>query len=328
MSMNVMICHSSFGVLDALTETIATALPQAAVLRAENLTSAYHLAEHQQPQHILIDAHLAATGEFDLLHSLIKILKIRCWIIGTADRGNRHIALRELPFISLQITPPELAAILETPSATVAPEACKAPKAPDHVVFHRDSLILIGASTGGVDALAKILANFPRHAPPTFVVQHTGGSFTKSLIRLLDGATEARVRPACASEIPMPGHVYLAPGGALHLCLEGKAKPRIALRDEGLLSGHRPSIDALFRSAAPFARHAAAALLTGMGQDGARGLLALRQAGAHTIGQDAATSVVYGMPRVAMEMGAVAEQLPISKIGPALLDACTMKARA
>ena len=98
--------------------------------------------------------------------------------------------------------------------------------------------------------------------------------------------------------------------------------------EDTLISGHRPSIDALFSSAIGYDPHVVAALLTGMGRDGAQGLLALRHAGAVTLGQDEATSVVYGMPRMAMEMGAVTQQLPIQKIGPALLQACHAKARA
>ncbi|WP_342071641.1 CheB methylesterase domain-containing protein [Yoonia algicola] len=194
--------------------------------------------------------------------------------------------------------------------------------------YDPQKLILIGASTGGIDALLTIVKHFDEHCPPVLIVQHTGGSFAKSLIRLLNSACCAVVTSAEDGMAAMNGHIYLAPDDQFHLTLAPRRRPFLHLQSGGQISGHRPSIDALFTSALPMAPRVSAALLTGMGKDGADGLTKLRRAGAHTIGQDQRTSVVYGMPRVAMEMGGVCEQLPLDTIGPALLNACLAEVRA
>jgi two-component system chemotaxis response regulator CheB len=193
--------------------------------------------------------------------------------------------------------------------------------------FDPRHVILIGASTGGIDALLKVIKTFDITCPPILIVQHTGGQFAKSLIRLLDGACRAKVLTAIDGMALAAGSIYLAPDDQSHMVLSANAKPRIRLDQSATLSGHRPSIDALFTSATNIAPHVSAALLTGMGKDGAAGLTELRSNGAYTIGQDEQTSVVYGMPRVAMEMGGVCEQLPLNSIGPALLRSCKAKVR-
>ena len=123
-------------------------------------------------------------------------------------------------------------------------------------------------------------------------------------------------------------HVYLAAGGGAHLCLQKGRPLRAALVAAPPVSGHCPSVDMLFQSAVPQAAHVSAALLTGMGKDGADGLVQLRAAGATTFAQDEATSVVFGMPRIAQERGGVERMLPIDKIGPALLEAARKRTKA
>ena len=185
----------------------------------------------------------------------------------------------------------------------------------------RQSIILLGASTGGVDALLQIICHFSQDCPPTLIVQHTGDQFTKSLVRLFDASSNARVMAADDGMLLETGHIYLSPGAHVHLCLAASAQLRVKLCPSAARLGHRPSVDALFDSAVPHARNVTAAILTGMGKDGANGLAALRRAGARTFGQDRATSVVYGMPRAALAIGAIERELPIAKIGWALLDA-------
>ena len=123
-----------------------------------------------------------------------------------------------------------------------------------------------------------------------------------------------------------PGHVYIAPGGLTHLEVAGTT-PRVRLSQGDTVSGHRPSVDVLFRSVARLRRPMTGVILTGMGRDGAQGLLEMREAGAHTLGQDEASSVVYGMPRVAHEIGAVERQLPLSRLSSAILDLCAAPPR-
>lgn len=195
------------------------------------------------------------------------------------------------------------------------------PSSPSHRGGGR--FILIGSSTGGVDALMKIISHFSKNCPPTLIVQHTGGVFAKSLIRLLDSATEANVVAATDSAEIQIGNIYLAPNDTAHLCIAAGNTARISLRNTANSYGHRPSVNALFESAVPFARQVTAVILTGMGRDGATGMVALRKAGAQTFGQDEQTSVVYGMPKAAHDLGGVETQLPLSKIGPMLLRAAS-----
>ena len=176
-------------------------------------------------------------------------------------------------------------------------------------------LIAIGASTGGVEALHHILPSFPRNCPPTIIVQHISAAFAPAMADRLDRQCAVTVQLIESGMPLLPGHVYLAPGNDRHAVI-GKAGWLTATMAPGdPVSGHRPSIDMLFESVARSLGPAAVGiLLTGMGQDGARGLLAMRQAGAHTIAQDQATSTVYGMPRVAADMGAAEKILPLPRI--------------
>ena len=166
----------------------------------------------------------------------------------------------------------------------------------------------IGSSTGGVEAVEEVIKDFPASSPPIVICQHMPSLYTSSFAARLDSLIpQLSVAEAKDGEVLTPGMVRIAPGGERHLMLEGHA-PRLftRLRAGEPVGGHRPSVDRLFHSIAQTAGGTALGIiLTGMGQDGAEGLLAMRQAGARTIGQDKASSVVYGMPRVAAELGAV-----------------------
>jgi two-component system chemotaxis response regulator CheB len=181
-------------------------------------------------------------------------------------------------------------------------------------------IVAIGSSTGGVEALINVLSQFPANCPPTVITQHMPAVFTRSFAERLNRLCRPQVAEAVDGAPLSPGHVYLAPGGATHLEVAGGTALRCRLRATDPVNGHRPSVDVLFASLAKAAGAAAVGvILTGMGRDGAAGLLALRQAGAATLGQDEATSLVYGMPRAAFELGAVDKQLPLDRIGAAIL---------
>ncbi|CUH82420.1 CheB methylesterase domain-containing protein [Tropicibacter naphthalenivorans] len=182
-----------------------------------------------------------------------------------------------------------------------------------------DPIILIGASTGGIDALLKVLADFGEDCPPTLVVQHTGRGFGESLANLLDKKCKAKVTLAQEEGPIQIGKVIIGAGSQAHLVIKNAPSLMYKLTDFGNVSGHMPSVDALFDSATHLGPRIRAALLTGMGRDGAEGLRKLRLAGAKTIAQDEESSVVYGMPRAAMENGGVELCLPLDKIGAALL---------
>lgn len=181
------------------------------------------------------------------------------------------------------------------------------------------TLIAIGASTGGVEAIRAVLTPLPADCPPIVIAQHMPAGFTTRFAQRLDELTALKVVEAVDRAPLQAGHVYVAPGG-FHLLLEkssGQLKCRLSSGAE--VSGHRPSVDALFESVAKVVGNkAVGAILTGMGRDGARGLKMMRAAGCYTIGEAKSTALVYGMPRVAFEEGAVVEQAPLDAIAAKL----------
>jgi two-component system chemotaxis response regulator CheB len=187
-----------------------------------------------------------------------------------------------------------------------------------------DRVIAIGSSTGGVEALIAILTRFPANCPPTVITQHMPATFTKSFSERLDRLCAPKVTEAADGAPLESGHVYVAPGGEQHLEVGGSTTLRCRLSHGPAVNGHRPSVDVLFRSmAGAVGARGVGAILTGMGRDGAEGLLAMRRAGARTFGQDEATSIVYGMPKAAFELGAVERQAPLDRLAAELLKAPT-----
>lgn len=185
-----------------------------------------------------------------------------------------------------------------------------------------DKLIAIGSSTGGVEALFSLLPALPEDCPPVLVVQHMPATFTASFAERLNSECRVQVVEAVDGTPVMPGTVYIAPGGDTHMELSGGVQGRIKLRRGDPVGGHRPSVDVLFRSVAALGSSAVGAILTGMGADGAEGLLAMRQAGARTFGQTRDTCVVWGMPRAALEAGGVEKEVGLSAMPGAILQAC------
>jgi len=184
------------------------------------------------------------------------------------------------------------------------------------------AVIAIGASTGGVEAIRAVLTSLPADCPPVVIAQHMPAGFTERFAHRLDELSALKVQEA-ADRLPLEvGNAYVAPGG-YHLRVEkslGQLKCRLMHDDP--VSGHRPSVDALFESVArAVGPMAVGAILTGMGGDGARGLKLMREAGAYTVGQSPSSALVYGMPRVAFEQGAVVEQAPIEAIAGKLVNA-------
>lgn len=197
-------------------------------------------------------------------------------------------------------------------------------------------IIVIGASTGGVEALHTLLAGFPADCPPTLIVQHINACFAGAIAQSFDRSARPKVMLA-ESDMPLErGMVLLAPGSDRHLqvAAAGSRGWRCVLREGDPVSGHRPSVDRLFSSlastlGASAGPRALGVLLTGMGQDGAQGMAQLASIGARTIAQDQASCVVYGMPRAAIELGAASDVLPLDRIASAIFaPAAPAKARA
>jgi two-component system chemotaxis response regulator CheB len=185
-----------------------------------------------------------------------------------------------------------------------------------------DRLIAIGASAGGTEAIRVVLEQMPPDAPAIVITQHIPAEFSRAFAQRMDRLSAMSVCEAQHGQQIVPGHAYIAPGGRHLEILRSGARWQCSLTDSAPVSRHRPSVDVLFRSVRNSAgRNSVAALLTGMGDDGARGLLELRETGVHTIAQDQATSLVWGMPGSAVKLGAACEVLPLERIAQRLLQA-------
>jgi len=184
-----------------------------------------------------------------------------------------------------------------------------------------DKLVCIGSSTGGTIALEYLVQRFPAQFPPVLVVQHMPPGFTKQFAERLNTLSPLRVVEATAGDLIVPGTVYIAPGG-YHLEVQRRgASLYTQLTTSEREHFQRPAVDVLFRSAAAaMGRNVAAALLTGMGRDGAEGMKVLKDAGARTIAQDEESSVVWGMPKAAIDLGAAEEVLGLDRIAPRLVS--------
>jgi len=185
----------------------------------------------------------------------------------------------------------------------------------------KPGLVAIGASLGGTQALQTVLTALPPDCPPVLIVQHMPARVTHAFAERLDGLCRIAVREARDGEPALPGQALVAPGGR-HLRLQRRgAGWAVEVLDGPRVNRHRPAVDVLFRSAAQQAgADAVGMLLTGMGADGARGLLEMRGAGAWTVAQDEASCVVYGMPRAAAELGAACAVLPLSAMAGVIAD--------
>ncbi len=184
-----------------------------------------------------------------------------------------------------------------------------------------DRVVAIGTSTGGTQALEAVLIALPRTAPGIVVVQHMPEHFTSAFAERLDRICQIRVKEAETEDRVMPGLALIAKGGKHMLLKRSGAQYRVEIKDGPLVSRHRPSVDVLFRSTANAAgRNALGIIMTGMGDDGARGLKEMREAGAFTAAQDEATCVVYGMPKEAVKLGAVEIELPLNKIPELIMN--------
>jgi two-component system chemotaxis response regulator CheB len=211
-----------------------------------------------------------------------------------------------------------------TPVAPATPPRRSAdavlPRTPTKVTATTDRIVVIGASTGGTEALQELLESMPPDAPAIVIVQHMPEVFTKAFADRLNETCAIEVREAKHGDGLRPGLALIAPGNFHTMVQRGAGKYFVQVATGELVSRHRPSVDVLFRSAAQVAgANAVGVIMTGMGDDGARGLLEMKQAGAFTIAQDEATCVVFGMPKEAIALGAVDEVQPLPQIGPALL---------
>lgn len=181
-------------------------------------------------------------------------------------------------------------------------------------------IVAIGASTGGTEAIKEILSRYPINCPGTLIAQHMPEVFTRSFAKRLDDTCPANVKEAEDGDEVQPGKVLLAPGSKHMVLRRDGSSYRVRVKDGPYINYQKPSVDVLFQSVAKYAgKNAVGVILTGMGADGARGLKTMRDTGANTIAQDEKSCVVFGMPRVAINMGAVAYVLPLQDISEKII---------
>ena len=270
----------------------------------ESLASAYASTEAAPPDLVVCSKKIAHQAEFAMFEALIGITGGK--IVAVHATGGAATVIRALGL------PAHTQAVASPPPAMIAPVPQK--------------LVAIGSSTGGIEALSQILSAYPVNCPPTVIVQHIRPDFLDSVVDRLNRVCSASVQAATEGHRLQPGQVLFAPGVLSHLEVDAKSL-LCHLRDGPAVSGHQPSIDILFKSIAAHGPKAVGVLLTGMGRDGATGLGEMRRAGAWTISQDAATSTVYGMPRVADEEHASCDVLPLPRIGKAILAAAAKRSQ-
>ena len=212
--------------------------------------------------------------------------------------------------------------------ATVRPKQSAAPGAPapakplsTAMIKTTDTIIAIGSSTGGTEAVKDILEVLPPNTPPIVITQHMPERFTKTWAERLNGLCKISVKEAQDGDSVLPGHALVAPGNYHMTLVRSGARYTVRIGQEPPVNRHRPSVDVMFDSVARHAGgNAVGVILTGMGGDGARGLLAMKQAGASTIAQDEASCVVFGMPKEAIKLGGVDKVLPLTDIAGAVLE--------
>jgi len=290
------------------------------------------------PDVVTLDIEMPHMNGIEFLRKIMELRPTPVVMISTLTQAGAEITLEalEIGAVDFVAKPADAGAVLHLGSELIpkiksAAQArlrpritpLRRPQARASLPGPSDKIIAIGASTGGVEALKALLMELPADVPPVLITQHMPERFTGAFARRLDSECPMHVYEAGHNQVIEHGCAYIAPGGH-HLEIERRGGTlQCSLNDGPLVSGHRPSVDVLFHSVAKnVAPRAVGVILTGMGKDGADGLLAMRKAGCATLGQDESTALVYGMPRVAFEIGAVERQFPLLGLPDAILSAC------
>ncbi|WP_394648530.1 chemotaxis response regulator protein-glutamate methylesterase [uncultured Sphingomonas sp.] len=281
----------------------------------------------QCPVPVVMCSSLVEEGSETLLQALEAgavdvILKPR---VGVADHlAEAHLMIREtVKGAARARLGARRSAQVRAPAQKLSADAVLPPPNGRAMSKTTEMVVCIGASTGGTEALREVLEALPANSPGIVIVQHMPESFTRAFAKRLDGLCEIDVKEAEDGDTVMRGRALIAPGGLRHTMLERQgARYVVSVKEGPLVSRHRPSVDVLFRSAARNAgSNAVGIIMTGMGDDGARGLLEMKQAGARTFAQDEETSIVFGMPKEAIARGAADKIVPLNRVAKELLTA-------
>ncbi|MGO8919205.1 MAG: protein-glutamate methylesterase/protein-glutamine glutaminase [Stellaceae bacterium] len=339
MPIRVLIVDDSALIRQVLSELLASDRDIEVVGTAPDPIVARDKIKALNPDVLTLDIEMPRMDGLSFLDKVMTLRPMPVVVVSTLTQQGADAALRALELGAVDyVAKPTLdirqgvialgaelvAKVKAAATANVKARAAKKPGGRPLVFDHRLSsegwIVAIGASTGGVEALQELLTVLPASAPAILVTQHMPAGFTASFAQRLDPRCAMSVAEATDGARVMAGHVYIANGNHhLELARSG-AHYKCRVRDGAPVSGHRPSVDVLFRSVAAAAgRSATGVILTGMGKDGAEGLLELRRAGGRTLGQDELSCLIYGMPKAAKELGAVEKELPLSRIPQEIL---------
>jgi two-component system chemotaxis response regulator CheB len=297
------------------------------------------LIKKHNPDVLTLDVEMPRMDGLDFLEKLMRLRPMPVLMVSSLTERGSEITLRALELGAVDfVTKPKLGirdGLLEyteiiadklRAAARARPKALQAmPETPRQVLRSplstSEKLVIIGASTGGTEAIRHVLRPLPPDSPAILITQHMPAGFTRSFAQRLDSLCSLTVREATHGERVLPGHVYLAPGGEYHMRLgRSGANYVVELDPAEPVNRHRPSVDVLFHSVALSAgRNAVGVILTGMGKDGAAGLLEMKRAGARTLAQDEASCVVFGMPREAIALGAADEVVSLDTMSERIL---------
>lgn len=322
-----------------MTEIINSHPDMEVVATAPDPLVARELIKQFNPDVLTLDVEMPRMDGLDFLEKLMRLRPMPVVMVSSLTERGGEITLRALELGAIDfVTKPRLGirdGLLEyseliaekiraASRARLQRRAAAAPASGPRLSSHYSSsekLVMLGASTGGTEAIREVLEPLPPDSPAILITQHMPAGFTRSFAQRLNTLCAVTVREATHGERVLPGHVYLAPGGEQHMKLgRSGANYVIELQASEPVNRHRPSVDVLFHSAAESAgRNAIGVLLTGMGKDGAAGLLAMQRAGARTLAQDEASCVVFGMPREAILLGAADEVVPLSEMSERIL---------
>lgn len=347
MKIRVLIVDDSALMRGLLTEMINSAPDMTVVGVAPDAPTAREMIKVLNPDVLTLDVHMPKMDGLEFLERLMRLRPMPVVMVSSSTQAGSETTLKALELGAIdfigkpradnpkvmesyaeelveKIRAAKGARLRIRPMSAPAYSLPQAPVVSTSVIRSAASgkIIFVGASTGGTEAIKEFLLRIPADCPPIMIVQHMPESFTASFARRLDSLCAPRVIESQGNEKLESGTVYIAPGHS-HLQVKRTASGLMTeLLSTPPVNRHRPAVDVLFDSAATVVgRQAVGVILTGMGKDGAQGLLRMRQSGARTIGQDEASCVVYGMPREAFLVGAVEEQSPLDDIARRALQA-------
>lgn len=295
---------------------------------------AREVIKSQNPDLITLDVEMPKMNGIEFLEKLMRLRPMPVIMVSTLTQQGAAVSLEALEIGAVDcVGKPDFDGLAEKVKAAararIRATGERNRKAEPVDNFRPgNKVVAIGSSTGGVEALITMLSSFPKNCPPTLITQHMPATFTPSFAARLDKICAPNVRLAEDGAPLKIGQIFLAPGGDHHLEIQNAGGPVCKLVSGAPVSGHRPSVDVLFKSAARvFGSRGVGVILTGMGRDGAEGLLEIRKAGGRTLGQDESSCIVYGMPRTAFEIGAVERQVSLSRMGAETLNLCSSQMR-